>query len=38
VPTISGLVTNGTAVTAADTNAVQVDKFYRVQITLPGDP
>jgi hypothetical protein len=38
VPTISGLQTNSTQVTATDTNATQVDKFYRVQITLPGDP
>jgi hypothetical protein len=38
LPTIGGLATNGTQVTATDTNAVEPDKFYRVQITLPGDP
>jgi hypothetical protein len=38
LPTVSGLVTNGAQVTATDTNATQMGKFYRVQITLPGDP
>jgi hypothetical protein len=38
VPTISVLQTNGTAVTATDTNATEVGEYYRVQITLPGDP
>jgi hypothetical protein len=36
--TIGALQTNGTQVTATDTNAVQAQKFYRVQITLPAGP
>ncbi len=38
LPTIGVLQTNGTEVTATDTNTAQATKFYRVQITLPGDP
>ncbi len=38
LPTIGMLQTNGTQVTATDTNATQAYKFYRVDIALPSGP
>jgi hypothetical protein len=31
----TGPATNGSQVTVVDTNAVETNKFYRIQITLP---